>query len=132
MANALITPFGMRKTLKWIKDTYNNPPVIITENGITDNGTLEANLDDSSFRTYYIQNYLSNLRDAMVEDEVNVVGYTLWSLMDNFEWTRGYTEKFGLYQVDFSSENRTRTPKQSASYYKNVIKTRCLVDTCEE
>ncbi|KAJ8963511.1 hypothetical protein NQ317_010576 [Molorchus minor] len=127
-----VTPWGMRKILKWVKETYNNPAIIITENGISDNGTLSEDLDDESFRSHYYKYYLSYLRDAMIEDGVNVFGYTVWSLMDNFEWTRGYTEKFGLYQVDFSSGNRTRTPKKSATYYSKVISTRCLVDTCEE
>ncbi|KAJ8936597.1 hypothetical protein NQ314_012212, partial [Rhamnusium bicolor] len=74
-------------------------------------------------------NYLSNVRDA-IDDGVKVFGYTAWSLMDNFEWMRGYTEKFGLYSVDFNDPNRTRTPKSSVLFFKQVTRTRCLVDTC--
>lgn len=49
------------------------------------------------------------------------MGYTAWSLLDNFEWNKGYVEKFGLHYVDFNDPNRKRTPKASARFYKQVI-----------
>ncbi|XP_019875746.2 myrosinase 1-like isoform X1 [Aethina tumida] len=122
-----VVPWGMRKLLVWIKDTYNNPEIMITENGISDNGTT---LQDD-FRINYYRQYLSNILDAMYEDGVNVTAYTAWSLLDNLEWINGFTEKFGLYHVDFESDNRTRTAKASTEYYKKVIATHCLVDNCE-
>ncbi|XP_050504819.1 myrosinase 1-like isoform X1 [Diabrotica virgifera virgifera] len=116
--------FGMGKLLLWIKDRYNNPDMIITENGLmTQTETLE---DDD--RISMVKNCLSRFRDVM--DQVNLLGYTLWSVMDNFEWTRGYTAKYGIYHVDFNNSNRTRTPKKSAEWYKHVIQTRCLTDIC--
>lgn len=54
---------------------------------MSDNGT--SNDDDE--RIFYIQTYLSSLRDAMELDDVDAIGYTHWSIMDNFEWMRGYT-----------------------------------------
>ncbi|KAJ8924532.1 hypothetical protein NQ315_007330 [Exocentrus adspersus] len=123
-----VTPWGMRKLLAWIKKTYNDPAIIITENGFTDNGTVGT--DEN--RILYYKTYLSNVLDAIIEDKVNVFGYTVWSLLDNMEWMVGYTEKFGLYHVDFSSPNRTRTPKPALDYYKSVIKTHCLVEKCED
>ena len=54
-------------------------------------------------------------------DGVKVRAYTAWSLMDNFEWARGYTERFGLHYVDFNDLNRPRTPKESAGFFKDVI-----------
>ncbi|KAJ8954765.1 hypothetical protein NQ318_014872, partial [Aromia moschata] len=81
-----ITPWGLRKILKWLKDNYNNPKIFITENGVP----LNEALDDSR-RIGFIQSHLSNVRDAMEKDGVRVIAYTVWSLMDDFEWNSGYT-----------------------------------------
>ena len=54
-------------------------------------------------------------------DGCNVKGYTAWSLMDNFEWGAGYTEKFGIHYVNMSDPNRERIPKGSAKWYAQVI-----------
>ena len=66
----------------------------------------------------YLRNYLSQLQRATA-DGVPVKGYFLWSLMDNFEWADGYTNRFGLHYVDY--ETQKRTPKLSASFYREVI-----------
>ena len=58
---------------------------------------------------------------AIHVDGCNVVGYTAWSLMDNFEWLQGYVEKFGMHHVDFDDVTRPRTAKDSALYYKQVV-----------
>jgi len=52
---------------------------------------------------------------------VNVKGYTVWALVDTFEWVRGFYERFGLHYVDFSDPERARTPKLSASFYRDLI-----------
>ncbi|XP_068893491.1 myrosinase 1-like [Tenebrio molitor] len=121
-----VVPWGIRKAVNWISKTYDNPEIFITENGYPDAGGLE---DDR--RINYHKEYLSNLLEAILDDGVNVTRYTVWSLMDNFEWTSGYNDKLGLYSVDFEDPDRPRTPKASAAYYKQVIATRCLVDVCE-
>jgi beta-glucosidase len=66
----------------------------------------------------YLRNYLTQLQRATSEG-VPVRGYFLWSLMDNFEWIYGFEKRFGLYRVDFDTQ--VRTPKLSASFYRNVI-----------
>ncbi|XP_023948571.2 myrosinase 1-like [Bicyclus anynana] len=114
--------WGFTKLLNRIKDAYKNPPVFITENGI---GTRDGmNLIDDDRVTYY-RGYLDALLDAL-EDGCDVRGYTAWSLMDNFEWTDGYTTRFGLYEVNYDSIYRTRTPRKSAYVYRELLRSRSL------
>ena len=103
---------GIRKVLNWIKREYDNPPVIVTENGFSDK---LGNLDDMQ-RIYYLKHYINNVLKAIQMDGCNVQGYVAWSLLDNFEWSFGYTQKFGLVRVDFDSPNRTRTAKESSKF----------------
>ncbi|XP_045496995.1 myrosinase 1-like isoform X1 [Colias croceus] len=116
-----VVPWGFRKALNWVKAAYNNPITIITENGIS----LEPGLQDSR-RVNYIDGYLRALHNAIIKDKCNVVGYTYWSLLDNFEWMRGFSERFGLYEVNYDSTNKTRTARISAGYYSKVAQTKCL------
>ncbi|XP_067665990.1 lactase/phlorizin hydrolase-like [Haliotis asinina] len=113
-----VTPFAMRKTLNWFRNRYGDVPIYVTENGVSDrNGSL-----DDTYRISYYRAYINEALKASQLDGVNVKGYTAWSLMDNFEWARGYSEKFGLYSVNFSDPARSRTPKASAAFYHDVIK----------
>ncbi|XP_050058497.1 myrosinase 1-like isoform X1 [Aphis gossypii] len=109
-------PDGLRQLLIWIKNEYSNPPMFITENGYGDSGQLD-DLD----RISYLQGYLNATLHAIHEDNCNVIGFTVWSLLDNFEWMDGIRIRFGLVKVDFNDPNRTRTPKGSYAFFKNVI-----------
>ncbi|XP_060595948.1 lactase/phlorizin hydrolase-like [Ruditapes philippinarum] len=112
-----VTPWGIRRMLNWIKDQYGDVPIYITENGISDkNGSL-----NDQHRIYFYKNYINNVLKAIKLDGCNVKGYTAWSLMDNFEWARGYSERFGLHFVNFTDPDRTRTPKASALWYRNLV-----------
>ncbi|XP_050681943.1 myrosinase 1-like [Leptidea sinapis] len=113
-------PWGFYKLLMEIKNLYDNPRVLVTENGWSSTGGL---LDEDRIR--YLRSYLDALL-AAVEDGAEVQGYAVWSLMDNFEWMQGYSEKFGLYEVDFSSPERTRTARKSAAVYKEIVSSRLL------
>ncbi|GBP05950.1 Myrosinase 1 [Eumeta japonica] len=118
--NRKMVPWGLYKLLTKIRESYNNPPVFITENGFSTTGGLE---DDNRIR--YYRGYLSAMLDA-VEEGSDVRAYAAWSLMDNFEWMQGYTERFGLYEVDYDCPERTRTPRKSAFVYKEILQTRAL------
>ncbi|XP_063616861.1 myrosinase 1-like [Cydia splendana] len=116
-----VVPFGFRRLLRWISTTYNNVPIIVTENGYAD----YDGVDDYSRVSYY-SHYLNALLHAIHEDKSNVQGYFAWSLMDNWEWDDGFVSRFGLYLVDFKSPKKTRTPKRSARLYTDVVSTRRL------
>ncbi|CRK95548.1 CLUMA_CG009013, isoform A [Clunio marinus] len=114
-------PEGLRDLLVWIKDEYNNPPVLITENGWSDEGELEDN-----GRIEYINAHLKELSKAINIDGCNIIGYTAWSLFDSFEWNRGFIEKFGLFSVNLTSPLKERVPKKSAYFLQKLIKERKL------
>ncbi|XP_072173496.1 lactase/phlorizin hydrolase-like [Diadema setosum] len=111
-------PWGLRNLLNWIKDEYDNIPIYITENGFSTPD--EYNLNDEGRITYY-NAYINEVLKAYQEDGVNVAGYFAWSLMDNFEWTSGYTQRFGLHYVDFNDPERPRTQKDSAKWLTGVV-----------
>ena len=75
-------------------------------------------------RVTYLRSYLTQLRRATAEG-VPVRGYFLWSLMDNFEWADGYTNRFGIHYVDYATQKRT--PKLSADFYREVIARNAVV-----
>ncbi|PNF16841.1 Myrosinase 1 [Cryptotermes secundus] len=114
-----VVPWGFRKLLNWIKNEYNNPPVFITENGVSD--PTEFN---DTLRIHYYTHYLNEMLNAMFQDGCNVIGYAAWSLIDNFEWNSGYTQRFGLFHVNFTDPERTRTAKESSRVYAEIIRTR--------
>ncbi|CAH1801973.1 unnamed protein product [Owenia fusiformis] len=123
-----VTPFGMRSVLNWIYTTYPNPPIYVTENGVSDRPSSKENGISDEARTFYYRHYIDEMLKAIKLDGVNVVGYTAWSLMDNFEWASGYRERFGLHWVDYDSPNKTRTAKDSAKAYSKIIADNGFID----
>ncbi|XP_063629166.1 myrosinase 1-like [Cydia splendana] len=117
-----VNPEGIRNLLKLIKHQYGDVKILITENGYSDTG---HQLDDGD-RVNYYKDYLEQVLLAIAEDAVRVVGYAAWTLFDNFEWTAGYTSRFGLYSVDFTSPRRPRAARASARYYARVVRARAL------
>ncbi|KAL6659120.1 hypothetical protein ACP70R_003160 [Stipagrostis hirtigluma subsp. patula] len=118
-----IVPTSMRALMNYVKDRYNSPPVYITENGMDDSNSpfisLENALKDAK-RIKYHNDYLTNLAASISEDGCDVRGYFVWSLLDNWEWTAGYTSRFGLYFVDYK-DNLKRYPKNSVQWFKNLL-----------
>ncbi|XP_017782709.1 PREDICTED: myrosinase 1-like [Nicrophorus vespilloides] len=120
-----LVPWGLRKLLVWVKKEYRNIEVLITENGYA--GKEDETTNDIE-RIEYYNLYLTEVLKAIHEDKCKITGYTAWSFMDNYEWTDGYTMRFGMYYVDFKDPNRTRTPKKSAFVYQNIVVTK-KIDT---
>ena len=115
-----VVPWGFRKMLTWIHRRYAGLPIYVTENGtaLADNNVGTA-IDDHE-RVVFIQHYTAAMKQAIAEDGVNVKGYFAWTLMDNFEWCRGYDMRFGLIFCDFKTLERT--PKASYHAYREIIK----------
>ena len=93
--------------------------IYITENGTSSTAAPDAEgrvLDID--RVMFLRQYLGELQRGIV-DGAPVRGYFLWSLLDNFEWSRGYSERFGITYVDFATQKRT--PKLSSQFYRDVI-----------
>jgi len=72
-------------------------------------------------RVKYFQSYTNQLLKAVTIDKCNVTGYLGWSLLDNFEWQRGYSERFGVHWVNFSDPERKRIRKKSGSFLKQLF-----------
>ncbi|XP_028330067.1 cytosolic beta-glucosidase [Gouania willdenowi] len=113
-----VMPCGLRKLLKYIKETFNNPVVYVTENGFSQVGMLQ--MEDIQRAGYYKETILE-VSKAIQEDGVDVRGYFAWSLMDNFEWADGFSVRFGLFHVDFSDPKLRRTMYRSGKEYSNII-----------
>ena len=107
--NYPIYPEGIYKALKTISKL--NVPIYITENGVADSS--------DKIRSKFIDQYLYATNKALLEG-VDVKGYFYWTLMDNFEWAKGYSMKFGLYEVDF--KNQERKLRQGSKSLINIIK----------
>ncbi|XP_021963511.1 lactase-phlorizin hydrolase isoform X2 [Folsomia candida] len=112
-----ITPFGIRKVVKWIADEYNYP-IYITENGY---GHWENDTFNDPIRVEFYKQYINNVLRAVRLDGADVKSYTAWSLLDNYEWASGYSVRFGVHHVNYTDPNLTRTPKASAMYLKVVF-----------
>lgn len=114
-----IYPQGLYDLLMRLKRDYGDVPLYITENGAA---FADVVADDGSVhdpqRTEYLRQHFIQAHKA-IQDGVALKGYFVWSLMDNFEWAFGYTKRFGLIYVDFSSLRRIW--KDSAYWYRDVI-----------
>ncbi|KAM9765867.1 lactase-like a isoform 1-T2 [Menidia menidia] len=111
-------PWGFRRLLNFVKTQYGNPMIYVTENGVSEKMLCTDLCDD--WRMQYFRDYINEMLKA-IRDGVNVKGYTAWSLLDSFEWDEGYSERFGLYYVDFRSRSKPRYPKASVQFYKRII-----------
>ena len=115
-----IYPQGLTDILVRLKKDYGDIPLVVTENGIPEKGSVKpvgGKVDDQD-RIAYLRDHLAAAHSAIASG-VRLEGYHLWSLLDNFEWTQGYSQRWGIVYVDFKSQQRT--PKASANWYRDVI-----------
>ena len=119
-------PHGIHNMLLMLKRYYRDIPVYITENGAAfeDFLTKDKKVHDIK-RINYLKEHFKEAWEA-IRDGVNLKGYLVWSQMDNFEWEWGYSKRFGLIHVNF--ETLERIWKDSAYFYKDVIKNNGLID----
>ncbi|CAN6167614.1 unnamed protein product [Urochloa humidicola] len=116
------TPWALKKMLKHIKVKYNNPAVMIHENGAAGQPDPSGlNTYDDEFRSQYLQDYIEATLDS-IRNGSNVQGYFVWSFLDVFEYLFGYGFQFGVYGVDFNSTARTRYQRHSAKWYSSFLK----------
>ncbi|HEY0637267.1 MAG TPA: GH1 family beta-glucosidase [Pseudonocardiaceae bacterium] len=116
-----VVPDGLRQLLVGLAERYGDrlPPLHITENGCSydDEPDADGAVHDPD-RVAYLEAHLRAVRAAM-DSGVDVRGYFVWSLLDNFEWAEGYSKRFGLVHVDY--ETQARTPKSSFDWYRGVV-----------
>ena len=115
-----VYPRGLTDTLVWVKERYGDLPLYVTENGAAFVDPPKVNgsgLADPQ-RVDYFHDHLLALR-AAIEKGCDVRGYFAWSVLDNLEWSLGFSKRFGIVHVDFTTQKRT--PKDSARFYTKVI-----------
>ncbi|HUD24879.1 MAG TPA: family 1 glycosylhydrolase, partial [Burkholderiaceae bacterium] len=115
-----VYPQGLTDTLTWVRDRYGPIPQYVTENGaaFADPPTAHAEPLADPARTGYLREHLKAIH-AAIEQGVDVRGYYAWSLLDNLEWSLGFSKRFGIVHVDFATLKRTL--KASALAYSKVI-----------
>lgn len=128
-----VAPFGFVRMLKYIENHYpTRGGIVVTENGVAVEHEKER--DGGRKRISFLRYHLLALRQAML-DGVDVRGYYLWSLLDNFEWQHGYEKRFGAFHVDYLTHERIAKPV--VGYYKRIMETNLVDDdvafrqTCE-
>lgn len=122
---------GLTDVLLWVKENYGDIPLYVTENGAAfyDPPNAEGSLVEDPLRVAYLKKHVAAVGKA-ISAGVDVRGYMLWSLLDNLEWSLGYSKRFGIVHVNF--ETQKRTLKASAKLYAQIIASngRCLKADC--
>jgi len=122
-----IDPGGLTELLASLHATYPDQPLMITENGAAFDDVVgpDGEIHDDC-RVAYLHDHLEALGVAL-DEGVDVRGYFVWSLLDNFEWNSGYSKRFGIIRVDYDTQERTW--KDSARWYRELIRSGALPTT---
>ena len=117
-----VRPELLIETLTWVTERYGRVPLYITENGgaFPDPDTAPGGRIEDPLRTDYLRRHLAAAREA-IRRGVDLRGYYVWSLLDNFEWASGYSHRMGLVHVDYATQKRVF--KASGEFYREVIRT---------
>ena len=115
-----VAPSALTELLLRVKRDYREVPLLITENGASfDDPPVDGDgVVEDPQRVEYLRDHIAAVERA-IGAGVDVRGYYVWSLLDNFEWEHGYSSRFGIVGVDFESQRRT--PKRSALWYRDLI-----------
>ncbi|RNA66650.1 GH1 family beta-glucosidase [Alteribacter keqinensis] len=121
-----VSPQEFKELIYRLRKEYTDLPIFITENGAAYDDVLESDgsVHDGE-RVAYVEAHLKMVHE-LCEEGMNIAGYFLWSLFDNFEWAFGYEKRFGIFYVDF--ETQVRYWKDSAKRYKEIVETRSLTE----
>jgi beta-glucosidase len=121
-----VEPDALRRLLERIAGDYPGTPLLITDNGaayptgpVADDGAPGGVRVPDIDRVRYLDGHLRAVHQA-IEAGVELRGYLVWSLMDNYEWAEGYRKRFGIVYVDYRTQRRLL--KDSAHWYRDVIK----------
>lgn len=124
-----IEPAGLEELLVSLHERFPNQPLMVTENGAAFDDVVVAGVDGPAIhdvlRIDYLRRHFTAAHRALARG-VDLRGYQVWSLMDNFEWSYGYSKRFGIVHVDY--ETLKRTPKDSALWYSQLAQTGVLPD----
>ncbi|KAG2573327.1 hypothetical protein PVAP13_7KG241000 [Panicum virgatum] len=119
LAGYYVVPEAVEPAIMYVNQRYKDTPVYITENGYSQWSDISREeLINDVERLNYLRGYVTHLSKA-IRNGANVRGYFVWTLLDNFEWTFGYRVRFGLYHVDFDTQERT--PRMSARWYRSFL-----------
>jgi beta-glucosidase len=113
-----IYPEGLNRVVQNLTQNWSLPPIWITENGAADNTPVVNDTCNDELRCSYLAQHFEKLSE-LVSQKIDIRGYYAWSLLDNFEWAHGYSQRFGIVHVDFATQ--TRTLKKSALMMQTLL-----------
>jgi beta-glucosidase len=125
-----IDPKGLYDLLMRVHNDYPEVPLMVTENGIAAAGGDHVTVRDDGTKAVHDPQRIDYLRRHFeaalkaIDDGVDLRGYFVWSMLDNFEWAHGYTKRFGIVYTDY--ETQERIPKDSFRWYRQLIADRAL------
>ncbi len=118
-----VDPNSFTDLLLRLANDYPGIPLWITENGAAFDDTPSTDGVHDRDRISYLDGHIRAVHSA-IERGADIRGYLVWSLIDNFEWAKGYSKRFGIVRVDYDTQKRT--PKDSAYWYRDVIARNCI------